>query len=605
MKSMLCAILVILTVATLATADMEVLWEIFLDDPLRTTPEIHAAANGDFVYSNITLDDQLEIVRLSPDGEVVSRFLFGEDVISGVAVPAFGGGYVGGLTIQVTPEFRSAQLFRADEEGEVLWFNDLDEQYGFKNIIEAPNSNWVIHTAPRHDNYELIQDDDIVIVSPEGDVLHSFWIPENQFVPWLVYQTRMRKDGSFIAYGNIHGVESNSGFRLDFDQEGHFVIHDEMRGVFSRFCSTPASLGETALYSDHVGGYNYQTRAVKRTDAGPQWDRNLEPGTTGASFYDICPMRERGYMTIGRYQGYHVVKALYETSGLVQDQYSLGTSDNRIARINLALDGTFVLIDRDGAIENEPRIRRIRVNETYEPINIEIGIKNGPINLPAEGGEVSLRMVIGNDYDIDEIIVTTLMLRHGDEPGGDGMQLARQPFFLTANRPVWYDEGTIQIPAGFPEGRYTATVRASHIGDPIIATSRAIFHKRAPAGENTLSEPVTGEFFGEFSTDTKLLADLENQDTSAMPGYKLDAPYPNPFNAETRFSIALPQPSEVSVIVYDIQGRIVATLAHNETHAAGRHDFTLNGSELASGLYFVQATVPGKMNEIRKLVLVK
>jgi hypothetical protein len=68
MKSMLCAILVILTVATLATADMEVLWEIFLDDPLRTTPEIHAAANGDFVYSNINEDDQFEIMRMDPDG---------------------------------------------------------------------------------------------------------------------------------------------------------------------------------------------------------------------------------------------------------------------------------------------------------------------------------------------------------------------------------------------------------------------------------------------------------------------------------------------------------------------------------------------------------
>jgi len=38
---------------------------------------------------------------------------------------------------------------------------------------------------------------------------------------------------------------------------------------------------------------------------------------------------------------------------------------------------------------------------------------------------------------------------------------------------------------------------------------------------------------------------------------------------------------------------------------AGQHTLTFDGSNLASGIYFINASVPGKLNETQKVVLMK
>ncbi|MBS1261420.1 MAG: hypothetical protein MAG453_00741 [Calditrichaeota bacterium] len=80
---------------------------------------------------------------------------------------------------------------------------------------------------------------------------------------------------------------------------------------------------------------------------------------------------------------------------------------------------------------------------------------------------------------------------------------------------------------------------------------------------------------------------------------------PNPFNAATVVTVTLPAAGEVTVTVYNVAGRAVATLADGATLPAGSHPFTFDASELASGLYFARATVPGHLDEVRKLLLVR
>ncbi len=80
--------------------------------------------------------------------------------------------------------------------------------------------------------------------------------------------------------------------------------------------------------------------------------------------------------------------------------------------------------------------------------------------------------------------------------------------------------------------------------------------------------------------------------------------YPNPFNPSMTATISLPESSDLSVIVYNIVGKKVAMLASGR-HKAGNHRFSFDGSNLPSGLYFIQAIVPGKTNQIRKVALVK
>lgn len=62
---------------------------------------------------------------------------------------------------------------------------------------------------------------------------------------------------------------------------------------------------------------------------------------------------------------------------------------------------------------------------------------------------------------------------------------------------------------------------------------------------------------------------------------------PNPFQASTRLRYEMPASGQVTIQVFDMLGRQVATLA-SEEKAAGRHEVAFDASGLAAGTYFVR-----------------
>jgi len=80
--------------------------------------------------------------------------------------------------------------------------------------------------------------------------------------------------------------------------------------------------------------------------------------------------------------------------------------------------------------------------------------------------------------------------------------------------------------------------------------------------------------------------------------------YPNPFDNYTTIEFSLLEDSPVTLHVYDLTGRQVATLLDNESTTMGNHRVEFDGSEHASGMYIykIQAgayTSTGKMNLIK------
>jgi hypothetical protein len=79
--------------------------------------------------------------------------------------------------------------------------------------------------------------------------------------------------------------------------------------------------------------------------------------------------------------------------------------------------------------------------------------------------------------------------------------------------------------------------------------------------------------------------------------------YPNPFNPSTNIRFSLAETSDITLTVYDIQGRVVAELA-NGTVEAGVHEIGFDASSLTSGVYFAQLT--GSFgSDVMKMVLMK
>ncbi len=93
-------------------------------------------------------------------------------------------------------------------------------------------------------------------------------------------------------------------------------------------------------------------------------------------------------------------------------------------------------------------------------------------------------------------------------------------------------------------------------------------------------------------------------DQTGLPTeYNMAQNYPNPFNPITTINFALPENAFVDLKIYNATGQIVKTLVNREMEA-GRHNITLNGRDLASGIYFYVLRA-GDFTQTRKMVLLK
>jgi photosystem II stability/assembly factor-like uncharacterized protein len=79
--------------------------------------------------------------------------------------------------------------------------------------------------------------------------------------------------------------------------------------------------------------------------------------------------------------------------------------------------------------------------------------------------------------------------------------------------------------------------------------------------------------------------------------------YPNPFHASTTIPFALDHAAFVTLKVFDLLGREVATLVHEEL-GIGYYESSFNGSGLPSGVYFCRLQA-GNLSTTRELLLLK
>ena len=96
---------------------------------------------------------------------------------------------------------------------------------------------------------------------------------------------------------------------------------------------------------------------------------------------------------------------------------------------------------------------------------------------------------------------------------------------------------------------------------------------------------------------------MENENSEIPKTLALKQNYPNPFNPTTQITYELPQQSEVTLQVFDLTGRHVATLV-NEQVSAGVYTVNFDGSGLSSGVY-VYRLHAGNTVLTRKLTLIK
>jgi len=85
--------------------------------------------------------------------------------------------------------------------------------------------------------------------------------------------------------------------------------------------------------------------------------------------------------------------------------------------------------------------------------------------------------------------------------------------------------------------------------------------------------------------------------------YSLGQNFPNPFNAVTHVAFGLPEASRISIRVFDIAGREVATLVSGNLEA-GNHTAVWNAEGFNSGVYLLKMETPNFSN-VRKVTMIK
>lgn len=85
----------------------------------------------------------------------------------------------------------------------------------------------------------------------------------------------------------------------------------------------------------------------------------------------------------------------------------------------------------------------------------------------------------------------------------------------------------------------------------------------------------------------------------------LEPNYPNPFNPTTTIRFSLETSSEVTLEVFDVSGRKVATLAERQTFSAGTHNAEFDAGSLSSGLYIYRLRTSEGFTQTRKMMLIK
>jgi hypothetical protein len=110
-----------------------------------------------------------------------------------------------------------------------------------------------------------------------------------------------------------------------------------------------------------------------------------------------------------------------------------------------------------------------------------------------------------------------------------------------------------------------------------------------------------------FTGQLGILTDVKRFDDAAPQRFSLEQNYPNPFNPSTKIRFTVPQvgtghaPSLLKV--YDILGREVATLVHEEK-PAGTYEINFDATKLSSGVYFYRLQAAGFV-ETKRMILMR
>ncbi len=230
---------------------------------------------------------------------------------------------------------------------------------------------------------------------------------------------------------------------------------------------------------------------------------------------------------------------------------------------------------------------------TTPNVSITMTPLNPPIQIPASGGSFNFNIAVANGESTPQTFDAwcTVTLPNGSTYGPVlGPVNLTLPAGISLNR-----DRTQSVPGSAPAGNYSYN---GYVGQyPAVVWDSDNF----PFTKLTTGD---GIWVGGWENSGESFEFEVSQNETARPAeFQFHGLYPNPFNPDTRFSFTLPEVTRVSLKIYDLQGRLVASLVDG-LRDAGTHEITFDASQLASGIYLYQLQA-GSFQQGGKMVLIK
>ncbi|MBL7192099.1 T9SS type A sorting domain-containing protein, partial [bacterium] len=232
--------------------------------------------------------------------------------------------------------------------------------------------------------------------------------------------------------------------------------------------------------------------------------------------------------------------------------------------------------------------------EGYSGLFVGVTPVNPPIIIPASGG--TFEFILSGDNATGQAQTVDIWTEVAlPQVGTVGPLLLVENFTLSPFQSVSRNRFQA-VPASAPGGTYTYYAYLGEYPWVIDIYDTFIFIKAGSDGGDYLGSVEDWRCSGEDFDMISAVVEIPSETA-------LHSPYPNPFNPSTIISFELRDASEVSLIVYDIQGREVQSLVTGHL-SLGYHEAVWNAEDFASGIYFVRLQA-GDFMQTRKLLLIK
>jgi len=431
-------------------------------------------------------------------------------------------------------------------------------------------------------------------IGPDGSIYigswdkHLYCLDTNGAVQWsqetsggIVSSPAVAKDGTVFA-------GSYDRYLYAYDQDGRRKWRlDCWDPVFS----SPAVAPDGAVYIGSTDGgflggtrngsitFNYRTgdMVISSPSIGP--DGTIYTGTWNNTMMAFNPD--------GSLKWQNRVESAIESSPALgaEGQVYFGTMDGRL----FALDNsgeTLWSSELPARIDSSPVVGMN--GEIY------IGCSDGALYAFSEDGGLLWKYDSGGAIDSTPAIDELGRIYFGSR---DGCIYALEPDGALAWR--FMTGGFIDSsPTISPDGILYAISSDSYlygfdIGSPLAKSSW-------PKFRGNIAQTGISDYFTQTSKPT---VPIQANEDAVPHEFRLNAPFPNPFNPETVISYELPAKTAVTLSIYNASGQLVDTLDQGVMPKGG-HSTVWNATDMPSGLYFITLSA-GVFRATKKVTLMK